>query len=536
MSLEVSHALEKTEQAVSDFGKGIREAFTKQFIDGPSQMLGGHTESPNQQPVGTAEGIGQFVGNAGIYLGANLLAKRIPVLGQLAGGRLATMSVGGLLGFTSPVQNNQGWLERFEKGGLGVATMGGLEFGPGLVSKIGMSGTSFASGLGRSVVSNGLAGLIETTGTTGIDQHRLPTAGELALGTGSWMFTGGVLHGLGARIGTPTDTGLKVAPPEFSPGSMTRVNLADGREYHAYVPLGYDASKPTQAMFVLHGDVFSFQNAKVPMMSVESGMNKVADDRNFLVFYPRAASRAIDKGWLKPFGLRGETWNFRGARNITSTWESYDDLHYLDNVFRDASNRFNLDKSRLSMVGFSDGGRAVQRYAAERPGTLAAIGSVHGTVFGDEPRLGPGLPKPDVLIVHSTPGEGRLARDLMVPWEGGLGPASSFRAWGGTFDGLKWSRPAEQVSLWRTNPNAPEFVTTNGNVTTTVINDDGHVIKQILVKGGQHAWHGEDGKGGLALIGARSKFPNVTKEVADFLLNSQLADGRLNISRSLTAA
>lgn len=534
MSFEFSHALEKTEQAASDFAHGIGDAFAGQFIEGPRQMLGTHANDTSGQNASTAETVGKFVGNSAIYLGTNFFVKRIPVVGQLAGGRLASLVTGGVLGFTAK-QENSSWTERFEKGGLGVLTMGSLEFAPGLSGKLGLSGKTFGAGLARSVVANGLAGAVDTGGTIGIDEHRLPTAGELALGAGSWMVTGGILHSIGARVGESLKRPAPVPTAPFSAGTLNKVTLADGREYHAYVPKFYDAAKPTKTMFVLHGDVFSFQN-KSPMMAVESGMNKLADERNFLVIYGRAASRAIDKGWLKPLGIRGESWNVRGARNITATWDSYDDVHYLDNVFSDVSGRFNVDQQALSMVGFSDGGRMTHRYALERPGRLAAIASVVGTVLGDEPKPGPETPRPDVLIIHGTSGKGRLDRDLLVPWEGGLGPASGFTAWGGLFDGLKNSQPSRQVELWQSNPDARRLTTTDGNITHTVIDDNGHRIEQYLVKGAQHAWHGTFGKGGLPIIGARSQKPEVSKLVADFLLSRQLADGRLDIQRSLAQA
>ncbi len=315
-------------------------------------------------------------------------------------------------------------------------------------------------------------------------------------------------------------------------GKQSTVPFGDGRTYEVYQPAGAQ-TVPMKTMLVLHSAGFTKAPMNVPM---ETGMNIKADLDNFLVIYPQAMPRPIPSGLLK--GVMGDSWNVSNARNMTKpTWNNYSDVDYLDKVIADATKRFNVDGRNISMVGMSDGGRMAQRYASDRPGTLSAIASVNGTIMGDEVKIASNAPLPAVMLINSIPGRLPWQQDLMVPAQGGVGWASGMRIWGGMFEPLKDSRPTgEQIAFWLRDANAPRITETVNNVTHTVIDNGGQPLEQYLIKGAQHAWHGKIGKGGLPLIGMRTKDFEVTDLVKEFLLKHRLPDGTLDIQRSLATA
>jgi hypothetical protein len=77
---------------------------TRSHGDGVRQMAGANVDLSYMHNQNTGEKIGGFIANAGIFLGSTVLAKRIPFLGNLAQGKVASMSAGGLIGMTMPLQ------------------------------------------------------------------------------------------------------------------------------------------------------------------------------------------------------------------------------------------------------------------------------------------------------------------------------------------------------------------------------------------------------------------------------------------------
>src|SRR3954466_15871653 len=76
---------------------------------------------------------------------------------------------------------------------------------------------------------------------------------------------------------------MTAAAEPLTPGNYTRTLQVEGRErsYIVHVPPKYDASKPTPVVLVFHG---AWTNANLTVMY--SGMNRPADEKNFVAVYP----------------------------------------------------------------------------------------------------------------------------------------------------------------------------------------------------------------------------------------------------------
>lgn len=104
-----------------------------------------------------------------------------------------------------------------------------------------------------------------------------------------------------------------------------------------------------------------------------------------------------------------------------------DDVAYLDQVITRVSAAYPVDRRRVYLVGFSNGGMMAYRYACERSRRLAAVAVVAGTLAYPGCRPASAL---DVLAVNGTADRtvplagARLSRRLHVPL---LPPAEGLR-------------------------------------------------------------------------------------------------------------
>ncbi len=174
------------------------------------------------------------------------------------------------------------------------------------------------------------------------------------------------------------------------------------RQLREHWPSGSRRSGPLPVVLVLHG---AFSTARE--MDQWSEWSALADRAGFGVVFPEGIGLF---GWL-------QHWNAGHCcgRAVQKEW---DDMAFLDAVVDHLGARPGVDEKRIMMVGLSNGGMMVHRYAAERPGRLAAAAVVSGALNSLEmpeahpwPPLAPAIPAPMVLI-HG-------AEDVAVPIEGG---------------------------------------------------------------------------------------------------------------------
>ena len=201
------------------------------------------------------------------------------------------------------------------------------------------------------------------------------------------------------------------APPPFRPGTH-KVLVAQRvsgvrRSYYVHVPPVTDGSAALPVVIALHG---AFSTAR--KFERESGLSALADREGFLVVYPQGIG-------LGDFFRHWNSGHCCGkARKL-----NLDDVGFALAAVDDVARRNPVDRTRLYVTGFSNGGMLAYRIAAEHPDVVAAVAVVSGTIGGTpaahEPEWSVVRPKQPVavLAIH-----GRA--DASIPYDGGRGAQS----------------------------------------------------------------------------------------------------------------
>lgn len=166
------------------------------------------------------------------------------------------------------------------------------------------------------------------------------------------------------------------------------------RSYLTYVPASYDADQPTPLVIALHG-----RPGNGGGYAFITDFNAVAEEEGFIVVYPDGMSRE--------WNYIGDLWNIPGY-----SLAERDDISFLVTLIDDLSIDLNIDRSRVYLNGFSNGGFMTQRMACEVPdvfAAFAAIGSLFQPEFHDN-GCDESLPTP-ILLMHGTD-------DISIPWSG----------------------------------------------------------------------------------------------------------------------
>ncbi len=192
------------------------------------------------------------------------------------------------------------------------------------------------------------------------------------------------------RGGEPVTLRWSLTDHRKGPGNHAELVEFQGvdRRYFVRVPAGYTGDVPLPVVVFNHG-------AGSPwgwLMDVFMGFRQFADDQGFIAVMPEG---------------KNLIWQFWPGRQV-------DDLAFMDRVLDEVEADFAVDSSRIYMMGHSNGGMLTHQYACERPGRVAAYGSVGGPML--EPALcsGPGGPSAPFLIMQGT-------EDPLVPWGGWFG-------------------------------------------------------------------------------------------------------------------
>jgi poly(3-hydroxybutyrate) depolymerase len=271
--------------------------------------------------------------------------------------------------------------------------------------------------------------------------------------------------------------GLKVA-------EMNTVNLPDGRSYDVYVPRNADSRAPVMiAMFgAAAGDAKG-------AMAAETGLQIEAEKTGSIIVFPNAKLREF-KGAMGS----GVAWNVPGHQNLTNDVDnSYDDRNYLDNVVADLGQRSKIAE-KVGLMGFSDGARFAQVYAADRADKVAGVVSMSGTWIEGESKPKEAVP---MMIVHGD-------RDKTLPYDGGTGIMTKGIA--KMMDtNLEKSQPFMQSKVWS------EAAGGDGTITLRVDHETfeernysakNGEVKEYIVKAAGHAIHDYKNNGwrGVQLI------------------------------------
>lgn len=264
-----------------------------------------------------------------------------------------------------------------------------------------------------------------------------------------------------------------VAPVRFASGKSETIKI-DVREmgfrrsYRVHLPAGFVGYERLPLLIMLHG---AFETAK--SMERLTGFSELADRENFIVVYPNG------------IGLFGflQHWN-AGHCCGKAQKDGIDDIAFLEKVLDDVLLRFPVDQNRIYIAGHSNGGMLACMYAAEKPGRLAGLAMVSGTIGSREMKKGAwkqivqplsGLP---VLIIHGF-------YDETIPYFGG--PPRNHR-------NREFISVADTIEFWKSvnhcRGEAEKSTENNGRISVKEWNAGTHPIVFHTIHDWAHNWPG----------------------------------------------
>ena len=231
--------------------------------------------------------------------------------------------------------------------------------------------------------------------------------------TATSLLVGAIMEKVGRIMGTVGMIGLLLlcgqckspaASRNYEPGTHKRKLdfrvLGFRRSYLIHIPKNYKRAEARPLVVALHG---AFSTAEE--MEEETGLSELADKEGFLVLYPNGITLF---GWLQHWNA----WHCCGR----AMKDRVDDLGFVAMVIDEVCEHFNVDPSRIYMVGYSNGGMLAYLFAAQRPETLAAVAVIAATIGSrpSEPEVRIPLARAPVpvLVMHGR-------EDDRVPYEGG---------------------------------------------------------------------------------------------------------------------
>ena len=229
------------------------------------------------------------------------------------------------------------------------------------------------------------------------------------------------------------------------------------RTYLLHRPAHLPAGGSPAVVVVLHGASLTAEQTERYYH-----WDDLADSEGFVVAYPQG----LDKAWNA------------GSCCGLAPGSRTDDVGFVGSVLDDVSRAGRGDVHRLYLTGVSNGAMLALRFACQRPGTLAAVGSVAGTFTApcDHP------PAVSLIEIHGLD-------DRAVPYLPGPGTAET---------GAAMRLPArETIDRWRTaNGCGTPAVTSTGPVHVEIAacrppeGPTGVDVNVITVDGAGHQWPG----------------------------------------------
>ncbi|MEQ8672145.1 MAG: PHB depolymerase family esterase [Aggregatilineales bacterium] len=167
-------------------------------------------------------------------------------------------------------------------------------------------------------------------------------------------------------------------------GELIRATLTyDGREriYHLFVPAGYDAETPTPLVLGFHG-----AGGNSLEMANFSGFSILAGQTNTLVVYPDA----IDDFWRYVPGIS------------EPDYEEIDDVGFVGALLDALIAEYSIDESRVSVVGWSNGGMMAERLRCSMADRLSAVAIIGATMSYNLARVCLGAPALPTMSIIGT--------------------------------------------------------------------------------------------------------------------------------------
>lgn len=290
---------------------------------------------------------------------------------------------------------------------------------------------------------------------------------------------------------------------ELAPGRHTLTITVDGleRTYIVHVPPSYDPRTKSPIVVVFHG---GGGTAKAAIWT--TGWAEKADMAGFLAVFPNAMSR--DPSRRSSFSGNPQLWN-DGSDRFYPGQKATDDVNFINDLLDDLSDRFNVDKRRVFVTGFSNGASMSFLIGAQLSDRIAAIAPVAGACWFEPVVLKRPVPR---LYITGT-------ADPLNLIKGGVpklatGASDRVRA--------KPKPPVRQSILnWAKALDCPKMPASVSDVNGVRIETygpglNGAEVVYITVDGLGHAWAGGRSLLPESMVGKTSDRINATDIIWDF--------------------
>ncbi len=154
------------------------------------------------------------------------------------------------------------------------------------------------------------------------------------------------------------------------------------RFYDLHIPASYDSKKPTPLVLAFHG---AYGDGKA--MEKVTRLNQISDKAGFIAVYPDA---------IPP----RKHWDAR--RGDDSKDQEINDVGFISALIDDLGQKYNLDRSRIYVVGISNGGMFAQRVACELSDKVTAIAAVVAAMPSNLARKCTSTKPISVLMINGT--------------------------------------------------------------------------------------------------------------------------------------
>ena len=261
-----------------------------------------------------------------------------------------------------------------------------------------------------------------------------------------------MLLGACSSIATKFTPSKQVAPARTNADASLQVsNLT--RLYDLHIPSSYHNQKPMPLVLVFHGASGDGRG-----MAQMTGFNQVAEKEGFIAAYPDAI---------------GGHWNsLRGNKPDTTN-----DVGFVAALIDKLSEQYNIDRRRIYITGFSNGGMFAQRLACELGDKIAAASIVSATMPDHLSRICQSTKPISMLFMHGTD-------DPVIPY----GPPG--KALLSLADTVKFWNDHNQCVAKRNSevlPHVPQVrLDTYQNCTNKTD------VMLYTIEGGGHAWSGAE--------------------------------------------
>jgi polyhydroxybutyrate depolymerase len=163
------------------------------------------------------------------------------------------------------------------------------------------------------------------------------------------------------------------------------------RTYYVHLPSSYVGQQPVPLVLAFHGSGSTGKD-----FAQQSNLNEISDEGGFILVYPD--------------GYEGQWADGRGTTPPEQA--GVDDVAFVSALIDKLSSELDVDKNRIYVTGFSNGGIFAQRLGCQLADKITAMVSVSGTMAANiSEQCQPARPVPTLLFMGTD--------DPSVPFDGG---------------------------------------------------------------------------------------------------------------------